>query len=200
MLRLNKIRNILLTALILATGSASLVMAQGETQSVSPFRKVFDYNTPSVDMEGDISHTVTFNDDSLVGPPRVNYFSPAGLGELLSMHIAKNDANTKGAGYRVQIYAGSRMAFANEAKADFIQSFGDFDFGIYQMWQPPHFRVRVGDFLSREEALREMAGFRQVFPDAFIVEDEINMPKFKKQVIGPDDMDGSSSGPDVREN
>lgn len=200
MLRLNKIRNILLTALILFAGSASLVMAQGENQSVAPFRKVFEYTTPSVDIEGDISHTVTFQDDSIVGPPRVNYFSPSGLGEMMSMHIAQNDAHVKGAGYRVQIYAGSRMAFANEAKADFIQSFGDFDFGIYQIWQPPHFRVRVGDFLSREEALREMAGFRQVFPDAFIVEDEINMPKFKKQAIVPDDMDSSDEGPELREN
>jgi hypothetical protein len=200
MLRLNKIRNILLTALILATGFASFVMAQDESQSVAPYRKVFEYKTPSVDITGDVSHTITFTDDSIVGPPKVNYFSPFRLGEMITLHKSSNDAHTKGAGYRVQIYAGSRMEFANEAKADFIQSYGDFDFSIYQMWQPPHFRVRVGDFLSREEALREMAGFRQVFPDAFIVEDEINMPKFKKQAIVPNEMDGSDDGSELREN
>jgi hypothetical protein len=41
----------------------------------------------------------------------------------------------------------------------------------------------VGDFLSRQEAMRELATIRQVFPDAFVVADQINLPKFKKSQI-----------------
>jgi hypothetical protein len=200
MLQLKKFSTFFLTAFTFFAVLIGMALAQGETQSVAPYRKVFNFQTPTVDVEGDVTHTVTFPVAPTPGPARVNYLTPPLLNSLLSMHIAQNDAQTKGPGFRVQIYAGSRMEFANEAKADFMQSFGDFDYGIYQMWQPPHFRVRVGDFLSRAEALREMATFRQVFPDAFIVEDEIILPKYKKQASAPEILNESPDGPEIREN
>jgi hypothetical protein len=204
MLKMKLFRIISLTALITFVGFHTDLLAQGETQSVASFRKTFAFELPPVDVSGDIEHPVEPVVDTLpTGPAQVNIIFDPRMQDLLNMHISQNDALVKGPGYRVQIYAGSRLEFANETKADFIQAFGDMDYSIYQKWQPPHFRVRVGDFLTREEAMREMAGFRQVFPDAFIVEDEINLPKYKKQVVLPeDDTDGEESprGPETSEN
>ncbi|MEM0996985.1 MAG: SPOR domain-containing protein [Bacteroidota bacterium] len=190
-----------LGAFIVLAGTVAPIFAQGETQSVASFRKVYDFALPPVDATGDAVHVFDPGEDTVAGPALVNYIFSPRLQDLLNLHVSQNNAMITGPGYRVQIYAGSRLEFANESKADFIQAFGDFDYPIYQKWQPPHFRVRVGDFLSREEAMREMAGFRQVFPDAFIVEDEINLPKYKKQVLIPND--GSADPPagvEVREN
>lgn len=201
MSQLKLFRIFTLTAIVLIAGFHADVFAQGETQSVASFRKTYAFELPSVDVTGDVTHVnVDPINDSVTGPAQVNYYFSPRLQDLLNLHISQNDALTTGPGYRVQIYAGSRLEFANESKGDFIQAFGDLDYSIYQKWQPPHFRVRVGDFLTREEAMREMASFRQVFPDAFIVEDEINLPKYKKQVVLPGQDGETPEGPEVREN
>ena len=197
-----RVRHILFATFILIGGFFSHAFAQGETESVSSFRKVYDFKLPTVNSTGDISHIVLPDSNEVVsGEYVVGYFCPPMLQSLLDLHIRGNNKEETAAGYRVQIYAGSRLEFANEAKADFLQSFGDFDISIYQKWQPPHFRVRVGDFLSRSEAMREMAAFRQVFPDAFIVKDIINLPKYKKQAVIPDGNDSDGlGGREIREN
>lgn len=177
-------------ALILGGGISNQVFSQGEQESVSSFRKVFDFKMPAVNATEDLSHVPVIDTTTVTnGEYGVSYIYPPMLQALLDLHIQGNNKEKVGPGYRIQIYAGSRLEFANEAKADFLQAFGDFDISIYQKWQPPHFRVRVGDFLSRSEAMREMATFRQIFPDAFIVKDEINLPKYKKQAILPEDQD-----------
>lgn len=130
----------------------------------------------------------------------VHYNVPDALWKMVLMHVNQNSESEAAPGYRIQIYAGSSLESANDAKADFLESFDD-DFPIYQMWNPPHFRVRVGDFLTRNEAMREVATLRQIFPDAFIVSDQVKLPKYKKRspVINPeevkvDGMENSTGG------
>ncbi|MDI1335948.1 MAG: hypothetical protein PSU94_07155, partial [Lacunisphaera sp.] len=79
-------------------------------------------------------------------------------------------------------YSGSKMEIANETKTDFLGSFRDSGMEVYKDWNPPHFWVRVGDFISRNEAMRQLANVKAVFPDAFVVADKINLPKYKKAV------------------
>lgn len=58
-----------------------------------------------------------------------------------------------GRGYRVQIYAGNDRAKANQTKIDFMRRFPGMR--AYLSYVQPQFRVKVGDYRTREEA-REM--------------------------------------------
>lgn len=79
-------------------------------------------------------------------------------------------------GYRVQILASSikenAEKFAAEAQARFP------NLKVYVEFIPPYYKVRVGDFLTREEAETFKAKARSLgYFDAFIVESQINPPK-----------------------
>jgi hypothetical protein len=96
---------------------------------------------------------------------------------LVEKHIYIN-GKQKITGWRVQIFFES----GNNSKSRAYSKKGLFmamypDAGVYLMYQPPYFKVRVGDFRSRMDA----EGFKQKligdFPDAFVVKDEINFPE-----------------------
>ncbi|NSL88851.1 SPOR domain-containing protein [Chitinophaga solisilvae] len=53
-------------------------------------------------------------------------------------------------GFRVQVISTNKRGDANEAKARVMQLYGDYR--TYLDYQAPYFKVRVGDFKSREEA------------------------------------------------
>lgn len=159
-------------------------VAQKESESVDKYRAVYTYEQPSFTNTKDSNETTVITHRAL-SPSEygVYYEFDNELKKMLDLHKATNSSTTEGPGFRIQIYAGSKMELANGTKADFVQTFGHDNYSVYQNWQPPHFRVRVGDFLSRQEAMRELSTIRQVFPDAFVVTDQINLPKFKKQLI-----------------
>ncbi|RFS22670.1 SPOR domain-containing protein [Chitinophaga silvatica] len=53
-------------------------------------------------------------------------------------------------GFRVQVISTNKRGDANDAKAKVMQLFPDYR--TYLDYQAPYFKVRVGDFRSREEA------------------------------------------------
>jgi len=55
-----------------------------------------------------------------------------------------------GKGYRVQIYNGPSRNKANEIKVDFMQHFPGIH--MYLTYVSPHFRVKAGDFRTRDDA------------------------------------------------
>lgn len=80
-------------------------------------------------------------------------------------------------GYRVQIYFGSgRKARkeANEAKAIGILLFPAQE--VHILYQTPFYKVRVGDFRTRNEAFIWHKKIVKKFPKAYIVNDIINFP------------------------
>jgi len=81
-------------------------------------------------------------------------------------------------GYRIQIYnSNSRNAReeSNRARATFINRFPDVV--SYQLYaEPGYFRVRVGDFRTRTEAVKLFQQISRQFPEAYIVPDIISFP------------------------
>ncbi|WP_212001794.1 SPOR domain-containing protein [Chitinophaga sp. HK235] len=53
-------------------------------------------------------------------------------------------------GFRVQVISTNKRGDANEAKARVMQLYNDYR--TYMDYQAPYFKVRVGDFKTREEA------------------------------------------------
>lgn len=201
----------LLTIVFLLTAGVQTAIAQGEKESVDQFRVKSDFRTPVLNMPSDSNPDSIEQADpvAMISPDSfgVRYQASAGVFQMIQLHREVNDEIENTKGYRIQIYAGSSLEVANDAKADFLMSFDDDECPVYQLWNPPHFRVRVGDFLSRSEAMAEVSSIREIFPDAFIVADEVKVPKFKNRKrieedeIGDGDMDSDGfESPESPEN
>ncbi len=151
---------------------------QKESEPIEKYRVVYPYESPQFDPS--IAGTQVLRPRVSPDSVGVYYDFDRRLTALLDLHQRMNSSTVEGKGFRIQIYAGSKMEVANEAKADFVQTFRDGGMEVYKDWVAPHFWVRVGDFLSRNEAMRHLPNVKAVFPDAFVVSDKINLPKYKK--------------------
>jgi len=180
---MKKLRTVL--SLFLFVGlTAQVTFSQNEKESVDQFRAVTEFRGPVVTapIVDDSSDKPTEN-SVMVSPDSfgVYYTAPMALFGMIDLHRDVNNDIEYTKGFRIQIYAGSSLELANDAKADFLQSIDDDNCPVYQIWNPPHFRVRVGDFLSRGDAMSKVANIRDIFPDAFIVSDEVKVPKYKNR-------------------
>jgi hypothetical protein len=94
--------------------------------------------------------------------------------ELLAKHAEVNSkSNLKG--YRVKIHFGSDKTKAREVKSKFIMRFPDVP--AYEKYDQPNFNIRVGDFRTKLDAYRFLKEVQVDFPSAFIVQDDIELPK-----------------------
>jgi SPOR domain len=94
--------------------------------------------------------------------------------QLVKRHIASNKAKQTMPGYRVQLFFGANRSKAYEVRTDFVKVFSTTP--AYVVYHQPNFKVRVGDFKTRLEAVRFLKEAHQLFDNAFIVRDEIKIP------------------------
>lgn len=99
------------------------------------------------------------------------------IDKLLLKHLQINSENESIDGYRIQIHFGGEREKAKTIKTKFLQQFPDV--AAYEVYQQPNFKVRVGDFRTRLEAQKFMSEINMYFPSAFIVADEIHLPKLE---------------------
>lgn len=74
-------------------------------------------------------------------------------------------------GYRVQIYSGNSKQPAREARQRFSQLYRQIK--AHESYEQPYFKVKVGDFKTKLEALKLKNDLSKHFPNCFIVKDEI---------------------------
>lgn len=81
-------------------------------------------------------------------------------------------------GFRVQIYSGNDRTKANQAKMEFMKAFP----GVrsYITYHTPQFKVRVGDFKTRQEAGELYHKTSAKFNPCMIVPDVVNINSVRK--------------------
>jgi hypothetical protein len=166
--------------LLVVSMGAGPLWGQKESESIEKYRVVYEYKAPVFENSGNEDTPVALRPSIPPDSMGVYYYYDNDLARLLDLHKYGNESMTEAPGFRIQIYAGSKMETANEAKADFLQTFRNQNMEVYKDWNPPHFWVRVGDFLSRNDAMKQLSNVRMVFPDAFVVQDKIKLPKYKR--------------------
>lgn len=81
-------------------------------------------------------------------------------------------------GFRVQIASTRDMSEADQYREDFIVWADTMDFDTkpeaYISFRQPNYRVHVGDFLSRSDAITFSEIVKQKFEEAWVVRDQIN--------------------------
>lgn len=94
---------------------------------------------------------------------------------LVEKHKRLNAAHSFMPGYRVQLYFGNDRNQATEMKSDFLLNYPKI--GAYVLYHQPNFKLRVGDFKFRLEAVRFLQDVKADYNAAFIVQDDVKLPE-----------------------
>jgi hypothetical protein len=99
------------------------------------------------------------------------------LKTAVDKHIESN-TNAKIKGWRVQIHYSADQDKAKSIKSKFLGKYAS-EAHAYITYDAPNFKVRVGDFRTQLEAYRFLKKIKAEYPEAFIVECEIEKPPIR---------------------
>lgn len=97
---------------------------------------------------------------------------------LVTKHIQINQAINAMDGYRIQLFSDSGNNSKTAAQAvqdEFLVKYPET--GVYLTFKSPNYKVRIGDFRTRLDAQRFLNEIAVDYPNAFIIVDQINLPK-----------------------
>lgn len=109
------------------------------------------------------------SDSSQKYQPHIAIKKEYGIDQLIKTH----ESSFKQQGYRIQIFQGNKKQPAREAKSKYISTHSKHK--AHEIYQQPYFKVRVGDFRTKLEALKFQKELISKFPNSFIVKDEIEI-------------------------
>ena len=98
--------------------------------------------------------------------------------DLLVRHSEINQRRRGTDGFRLEIFFSSDYKAREQSarvKNEFNLVFPDIR--AYVLFQTPNFKVRIGDFRNKSEALKAKAYIASKYPNAFIVKDIIQFPE-----------------------
>ena len=109
---------------------------------------------------------------------KVNIYQDFEIYLLVNKHIESNKKQKGIPGYRIQVYSGSGHSArgkAEEVESFFLEEYPDV--ACYLSYYSPNFKVRVGDYRTKSEALKFKKEIVLNFPNTYIVKDIIKFPK-----------------------
>ena len=97
------------------------------------------------------------------------------IDSLISRHIIANAAKDGVDGWRIQIYRGGHRTAgddSNKIRARFMEDFPNMS--TYRTFDRPNwFKVKVGDFRTREEAAMVFFDILKKYPEAYLIRDVV---------------------------
>jgi hypothetical protein len=134
-----------------------------------------------------IYRPVATADSALVGknifnvlPDNVNVRQSQQIANSMKSHVASNGARTI-SGYRVRIFFDNKQNARTESEAVLKRFNGLYpDVMAYRIYANPYFKVTVGDFRTKSEAMALLARIKGAFPSAFVVKENIEFPVVDK--------------------
>ena len=134
-----------------------------------------------------IYRPVATADSTLVGknifnvlPDNVNVRQSQQIANSMKSHVASNGARTI-SGYRVRIFFDNKQNARTESEAVLKRFNGLYpDVMAYRIYANPYFKVTVGDFRTKSEAMALLARIKGAFPSAFVVKENIEFPVVDK--------------------
>lgn len=106
---------------------------------------------------------------------KLNIIQDPAIDTLVSRHILMNASKDGVDGWRIQIYRGGHRTAnedSNKVRARFMEEYPDIP--TYRTFDRPNwFKVKVGDFRTREEAAKVFFDIVGKYPDAYLIRDVI---------------------------
>ena len=130
-----------------------------------------------------VDTTLAGKDVFLVMPSRragddvdVNVRQSDNIQASMRQHIESNSKRTI-PGYRVRIFFDNKQTARTESENTLKKFNGLFpDVMAYRIYANPYFKVTVGDFRTKSEAMALLARIKGDFPSAFVVKENIAYP------------------------
>ncbi len=115
---------------------------------------------------------IDLNDDDL---PIEDVYESVGGDANAPENARAASSDTVGTGYRIQIIQTTEPDEARDVQSDAILRF---DNDVYRIFDPPFYKVRVGDFVNWNDAesLQKLA-IQKGFRDAWVVRTQVNLKK-----------------------
>ena len=94
----------------------------------------------------------------------------------MRQHISSNVKRTL-SGYRVRIFFDNKQSARTESEKT-LKQFKELYPGVaaYHIYANPYFKVTVGDFRTKSEAMALLTRIKGAFPNAFVVKENIEYP------------------------
>jgi len=108
------------------------------------------------------------------GQGKVVIEQPFSIKNIVNQQIDFNSKFIGSMGYRIQVafFSGNKgREKAYKTKSDIVTKLPDYD--AYIVFLQPYFKVRIGDFFTKSQALSALQEIKEFYPSAFIVEDFI---------------------------
>ena len=98
----------------------------------------------------------------------------------MNSHLKDNASRTL-SGYRIRIFFDNKQS-ARVASEEALKKFESLfhDVSAYRSYANPYFKVTVGDFRTKSEAMSYLERIRKDFPSAFVVKEYIAFPVIDK--------------------
>lgn len=97
--------------------------------------------------------------------------------KLVERHKLLNASKLSVSGYRVQIYFGTDRNKAQEVRTEFLSNYPKIP--AYLVYHQPYFKVRIGDFYTRLDAVGFLNKISVDYTTSFVVSDDVKLPVFE---------------------
>lgn len=111
---------------------------------------------------------------------------PAEVGVMMQSYILQNMTDKSFSGYRIQILSvNSAQKQVEELEAIRDKFEEDYlDIPAYLQYTVPDFKIRVGNYRTKLEAIPDLNRIRNLYPDSYIVKCDINISDFERLPLG----------------
>ncbi|HVD96707.1 MAG TPA: hypothetical protein VNB90_00795 [Cytophagaceae bacterium] len=163
---------LIIIVLSCASCHSQKVISGGQTRE---YKEDYSSLRPKYDVVEEKKTTVTVNTTDVVVPKNdINKF----LAEKLDSVYSYNLGITSADGYRILVYVGASSEEARNQRSYAYQVLPLER--SYTEWKQPNFKVKVGDFVDKLEAYYAYSRLVQVFPNAIVVPDKVNIVRENK--------------------
>ena len=101
----------------------------------------------------------------------------AAMKSAFDSYVSAN-ASKKVSGYRIRVYYENNQNARNRSEAIARSISGTYPgIGVYRTFESPNFKVCVGDFRTKDEALKLYHALKSSYPTAIILKETINYPR-----------------------
>lgn len=109
-------------------------------------------------------------------PSEVNVRQSQQISNSMKAHVAGNSKREL-SGYRVRIFFDNKQSARGESEAT-LNRFRSLypEIRAYRIYTNPYFKVTVGDFRTKSEAMALLVRIKGAFPSAFVVKENIGYP------------------------
>ena len=124
-------------------------------------------------------------DSTLVGRSVLSVLGPgvtvnqsSAMKSAFDSYVSAN-ASKRITGYRIRVYYENNQNARNRSEAIARSISGTYHpgIGVYRTFESPNFKVCVGDFRTKDEALKLYHALKSSYPTAIILKETINYPR-----------------------